>query len=307
MESSSSSSSSSRMAPRGAASSVSVGNVRGTFEELSRTGGRGFNMGNSASMNAAAGAGSSDTFELGDGPAVTADSPALVTARGKDTERLRRQPQKDSSFGGASMDDDDEAHSLSKKRSDKNSREQMRYRKILYLIDNIREKLESVGVLSGKESKTEVISAAGAYINQMKRQCENYTDLRAFSSDFYGGLFQCAPYAMALATQSGRLIEANSIFMHYFNVTVKPISPQESIFNLIHPSELPEFYIKLGHLMRNPQQAKHKFIRIPLMCSGNASDLSSNLVVSVVESSNPEVFLLLSILSPDDLAILSLL
>lgn len=148
MESSSSSSSSSRMAPRGAASSVSVGNVRGTFEELSRTGGRGFNMGNSASMNAAAGAGSSDTFELGDGPAVTADSPALVTARGKDTERLRRQPQKDSSFGGASMDDDDEAHSLSKKRSDKNSREQMRYRKILYLIDNIREKLESVGVLS---------------------------------------------------------------------------------------------------------------------------------------------------------------
>lgn len=47
--------------------------------------------------------------------------------------------------------------------------------------------------------------------------------------------------------------------------------------------------------------------RIPLMCSGNASDLSSNLVVSVVESSNPEVFLLLSILSPDDLAILSLL
>jgi hypothetical protein len=35
------------------------------------------------------------------------------------------------------------------------------------------------------------------------------------------GLFQCAPYAMALATQSGRLIEANSIFMHYFNVTVK--------------------------------------------------------------------------------------
>lgn len=35
------------------------------------------------------------------------------------------------------------------------------------------------------------------------------------------GLFQCAPYAMALATQSGRLIEANSIFMNYFNVTVK--------------------------------------------------------------------------------------
>jgi hypothetical protein len=66
---------------------------------------------------------------------------------------------------------------------------------------------------------------------------------------------------MALATQSGRLIEANSIFMHYFNVTVKPISPQESIFNLIHPSELPDFYIKLGHLMRNVQEAKHKFIR----------------------------------------------
>lgn len=48
-------------------------------------------------------------------------------------------------------------------------------------------------------------------------------------------------------------------------------------------------------------------LRIPLMCSGNSSDLSSNLVVSIVESSNPEVYLLLSILSPDDLAVLSLL
>lgn len=106
------------------------------------------------------------------------------------------------------MEEDNSAEdvtNLSKKRSDKNSREQMRYRKILYLIDNIRDKLESVGVLTvsslllcarhlvlsivllqGKESKTEVISAAGAYINQMKRQCETYTDLRAFSNDFYG-------------------------------------------------------------------------------------------------------------------------
>jgi hypothetical protein len=49
------------------------------------------------------------------------------------------------------------------------------------------------------------------------------------------------------------------------------------------------------------------FFRIPLMCSGDASDLSSNLVVSVVESSNPEIYLLLSILNPDDLAVLSLL
>lgn len=90
---------------------------------------------------------------------------------------------------------------LTKKRSDKNTREQMRYRKILHLIDNIREKLEAVGVLNvnnsslvqsfdslwpqGKESKTEVISAAGAYINQMKRQCDTYADLRAISSNFY--------------------------------------------------------------------------------------------------------------------------
>jgi hypothetical protein len=78
--------------------------------------------------------------------------------------------------------------------------------------------------------------------------------------------------------------------------------------------------------MKNANQSKHKFIRyyiksfwrslillnsgffrIPLMCSGDASDLSSNLVVSVVESSNPEIYLLLSILNPDDLAVLSLL
>jgi hypothetical protein len=133
------------------------GGARGGFPAASNAG---EHLSLAGVMGAASGSG--DSGDLDDSPAVTSAN----SGRQKERRSAGREASYKVVFdacvvcigrvvNGAclwhQMEEEnsvEDAVTISKKRSDKNSREQMRYRKILYLIDNIREKLESVGVLS---------------------------------------------------------------------------------------------------------------------------------------------------------------